>query len=268
MADEPNFIDLFALTRITPQTVVEKFGTSINSSFFDASNILGGLKIKGLIDFTTVFGGQNSVAITDLGHKLLDEATAKVNLPLDHLDIAILVQLSGGKRSLNDLTDTLNILPKDLSMHLYKLMQQSYLSAEFRNGILNLMLSEKGFMQAKAGLPPVSAPAPATQVQQPTQPSMQQNPSQTGMQAPQHITPQPQGALYAPTSKAPSVQNTQMQHVAAAQQQQPSLQQPGNADEIAQQLQRPKKSHKSSAALIIIIIIIVAGLLLYMFKLI
>ncbi len=257
MADELNFIDLFALTKITPQTVVEKFGTSINSSFFDASNILGGLKIKGLIDFTTVFGGQNSVAITDIGHKLLDEAAAKVNLPLDHLDIAILVQLSGGKRSLNDLTNTLNIMPKDLSMHLYKVMQQGFLSAEFRNGVLNLMLSEKGFMQAKAGLPAVQ-PQPATQsgAQQGAQAASVQN---------QATTPQPAQPIYAVPQQ--NVQHTVPQPPpvqAAAMQQQPQ----GNMEEMAQQLQQPKKSRKGITAAVVIIIVIIAVLLLYVLKII
>ncbi|MGC8537663.1 MAG: ArsR family transcriptional regulator [Candidatus Micrarchaeia archaeon] len=247
MADEPNFIDLFALTKITPQTVVEKFGTSINSSFFDASNILGGLKIKGLIDFTTVFGGQNSVAITDLGHKLLDEATAKVNLPLDHLDIAILVQLSGGKRSLNDLTNTLNIMPKDLSMHLYKMMQQGFLSAEFRNGVLNLMLSEKGFMQAKAGLP-TPPPQPVQQSGAP------QGLQQMGAQSQPAPPPPPPPAYAAPQQN--------VQH--AAMQQQPQ----GNVEDIAQQLQQPKKGRKGIAAAVIIIIVVIAVLLLYVLKLI
>ena len=257
MADEPNFIDLFALTKITPQTVVEKFGTSINSSFFDASNILGGLKIKGLIDFTTVFGGQNSIAITDLGHKLLDEATAKVNLPLDHLDIAILVQLSGGKRSLNDLTNTLNIMPKDLSMHLYKMMQQGFLSAEFRNGVLNLMLSEKGFMQAKAGLP-TAQPQPAPQpvgLQGPQQAGIQNQPTMPQQAQPVHAASQ-QNIQHA-AAQPPPAQATAMQ-------QQPQ----GNVEEMAQQLQQSKKSRKGIAAAVVIIIVIIAVLLLYMLKLI
>ncbi|EQD42788.1 hypothetical protein B2A_10182 [mine drainage metagenome] len=254
MADEPNFIDLFALTKITPQSVVEKFGASINSSFFDASNILGGLKIKGLIDFTTIFGGQNSVTITDLGHKFMDEAASKVNLPLDHLDLAILVQLSGGKRSLNDLTTTLNILPRDLSLHLYKLMQQSYLSAEFRNGILNLMLSEKGFMQAKAGLP---SPVPQSASQQPSAPSQATPPYMQPQPAPQ-AQPAPQN-ISAPINA--QAQQQAQQHMANTQQQ-------GNLDEMAQQLQQRSKSNRKEIGLAIAVIIILAVLLLYVFKLI
>ncbi len=46
MQDTINFIDLVALSRITPEATVERFGGLINSSFFDASNILGTLKQK------------------------------------------------------------------------------------------------------------------------------------------------------------------------------------------------------------------------------
>lgn len=94
MADEPNFVDLFALTKVTPDAVVERFGSTINSSFFDASNILGGLKIKGLIDFTTLFGNQNSITVTDSGKQLLDEAAKKAMEPFDQLDLAVVMQLT------------------------------------------------------------------------------------------------------------------------------------------------------------------------------
>ncbi len=147
MADEPNFVDLFALTKITSESVVERFGSSINSSFFDGSNILGGLRIKGLIDFTTTMGSQNSIVITDSGRKLLDDANKKAAEPIDQLDTTILLQLSNGKRTVNDISGVINISSKDLAVHLYKINAQNYASAEFRNGILNISLTEKGFMQ-------------------------------------------------------------------------------------------------------------------------
>ena len=147
MADEPNFVDLFALTKITSESVVERFGSSINSSFFDGSNILGGLRIKGLIDFTTTMGSQNSIVVTDSGRKLIDDANKKAAEPIDQLDTTILVQLSNGKRTVNDISGVINISSKDLAVHLYKINAQNYVSAEFRNGILNISLTEKGFMQ-------------------------------------------------------------------------------------------------------------------------
>lgn len=163
MSDEPTFVDLYALTKITPDSVVERFGSSINSSFFDASNILGGLKIKKLIDFTTLFGNQNAITVTDEGKKLLDEADSRAAEPFDHLDLTILTQLSSGSRSPNDLSTSMNITPRDLAMHIYKMQTQGFLSAEFRNGNLGISLTEKGFLQAKSGMPGLAATPMAQQ---------------------------------------------------------------------------------------------------------
>ncbi|MEM3245615.1 MAG: hypothetical protein QXN16_02505, partial [Candidatus Micrarchaeaceae archaeon] len=66
MANEPSFVDIFALTKITPGMVTDKFGPALNSSFFDASNILGGLKIKGLADFSASLS-DNEIIITETG---------------------------------------------------------------------------------------------------------------------------------------------------------------------------------------------------------
>jgi hypothetical protein len=153
MNDDINFSDLFALTKITSDSVVEKFGGIINSSFFDAANILGGLKLSGLIDFGTTLGSQNPIVITQGGKELLQQVSARANDPFDKLDMSILNQLSNGKKSANDVTTSINVAHKDMTFHLYKLLMQGYISAEFRNGILNIMLTEKGFMQAKNGIP-------------------------------------------------------------------------------------------------------------------
>lgn len=170
MTDEPNFVDLIALTKISSESVVEKFGSSINSSFFDAANILGGLKLKGLIDFTTMMGSQNNITITETGKTFVDEANKTADTVFDQLDLAILTQVSAGKKSPNELSTAINIKPKDLAMHLYKLQKQGFTGSEFRNGLLNVSLTEKGFMQAKAGMPiaqsaPVPGQAPSGQPQ-------------------------------------------------------------------------------------------------------
>jgi DNA-binding MarR family transcriptional regulator len=153
MPDEVNFIDLVALTRITPDTVAERFGGLINSSFFDASNILATLRQKGLIDFTTSFPGQSAVTITELGKKILTDAATDSQKEFGELDLTILTQLSNGKRTMQDLSGAINVRPTDLAMHLYKLGQQKYLMYDFRNGIVTITLTEKGFIQAKSGMP-------------------------------------------------------------------------------------------------------------------
>jgi hypothetical protein len=164
MQDTINFIDLVALSRITPEATVERFGGLINSSFFDASNILGTLKQKGLVDFITSFPSQSALTITQEGKQLLDEAHQKSTLPIDMLDMAALSGLSNGRRSLPDLASSINVTPKDLALRLYKLSEQKFISYELRNGSINMALTEKGFLQVKDG-----SAAPAMPVQQPAQ---------------------------------------------------------------------------------------------------
>ena len=151
MQDTINFIDLVALSRITPEATVERFGGLINSSFFDASNILGTLKQKGLVDFITSFPNPSTLTVTQDGRQLLDEAHQKSASPVDPLDMAVLAELSSGRRNLPDLASGVNVTPKDLALRLYKLSEQKFLSYELRNGSVNMALTEKGFLQVKDG---------------------------------------------------------------------------------------------------------------------
>ncbi|MEM3841244.1 MAG: hypothetical protein QXN59_00925 [Candidatus Micrarchaeaceae archaeon] len=160
MPSEPNFIDVVALTRITPQVYVENFGSAINSSFFDASNILGTLKMKKLIEFSANFPGQNAIKITDLGNKLLQDLAAKSESEFDRLDMELINQLASGKRSLGDITGAVNIADTDLAMHLYKLSKQGFVAYEIRNGLVSISLTEKGFLRAKEGMPKVEKKNP------------------------------------------------------------------------------------------------------------
>jgi len=163
MADEEiiTFTDLACLLKVTPDTTLEKFGSTINASIYDAAQISGTLKQKGLIDFTAYYPGPNSMTITDAGKALKDEAEAKGAETLDNLDEEILLQLSGGKRMPVELQSSLNLRPKDLALRIYKLSKQSYLGYELRNGNVELMLTEQGFLKAKAAqalAPAVSRP--------------------------------------------------------------------------------------------------------------
>ncbi len=150
MPDEVTFIDLACLLRITQDTTLEKLGSSINASIFDASNIAGTLKQKGLIDFTAYYPGPNTIAVTDAGKALIAEAEAKAAEQFDDLDDAILFQLSGGKRSPTDLQNTLNLRPKDLALRLYKLFRQGLVIFELKSGGADLMLTEAGFLKSKS----------------------------------------------------------------------------------------------------------------------
>ncbi|MGC8622923.1 MAG: hypothetical protein ACP5SJ_02770 [Candidatus Micrarchaeia archaeon] len=173
MSDEINFVDIMALSKIGPDSVVEKFGGMINSSFFDASNILGTLKVKGLIDFTTSFPGQSAITVTEAGKQLLSEAEAKSKEAFDPLDLTLLTQLFGGKKTLADLSGAVNLRPRDMALHLYKLLKMQYITSDFRNGLLDIALTEKGFLQVKEGMPKPATPSPQPAPQAPASGTLQ-----------------------------------------------------------------------------------------------
>jgi predicted transcriptional regulator len=167
MLDNITFVDLVALTRIAPDSTVERFGGLINSSFFDASNILGTLKQKGLVDFITQFPSQSAITITESGKQLITEVQQKATTPFDKLDMEILMKISDGNKTLADLTAGVNVTPKDMAIHLYKLSTQQFISYELRNGNMNLTLTEKGFLSVKEGAPrPEAKPQTDTATQQ------------------------------------------------------------------------------------------------------
>ena len=151
MADEVNFMDLAVLLKITPNTPLERLGGIMNSSIFDASNIAGSMKQKGLIEFTAYYPGPNSINITEQGKALISEADTRSSEPFDELDAHILQQLSGGKRIPSELQSSLNVRPKDLALRLYKESKQGFMTYDIKNGSIDLMLTEKGFLQAKSG---------------------------------------------------------------------------------------------------------------------
>lgn len=198
MTDEVNLLDLVALSRITPDLVVEKFGGKINSSFFDGSNILGSLRLKNLVDFTANFPVQSTITVTETGKQLLADAAEKAKLPFDQVDLAIITQLQSGKRTYMELGSSLNLRPKDLAFHIYKLGEQQYVAYDIRNGNIEIMLTEKGLMQAKTGMPQVPGQAQSMPLPPPPAPQM-------GMPTPNEAAPQvgmPSGMEMAPEAGA------------------------------------------------------------------
>ncbi|MCL5430189.1 MAG: hypothetical protein M1504_01780 [Candidatus Marsarchaeota archaeon] len=165
MPDEIDFFDLAALIKIKPDTTVERFGGMINSSFFDGANVLGTLSIKKLITFSTTMPGQNPITVTAEGKSLIDDANQKAAQDFDHLDLSILTQMSNGKSNIKDIAASVNVRPKDLAMHLYRLTKQDFAVYEFRSGGITLMLTENGFKRVKEGMP-VKQPQQAPQENQ------------------------------------------------------------------------------------------------------
>lgn len=176
MASDPeniNFLDLACLMKIAPETTLEKFGSLINASVFDAANETGSLKQKGLIDFTAYYPGPNSIVVTDVGKKLKEEAEGKSGGATDSLDEEILRQMSAGKRFPAELASTMNVRSRDLAFRLYKLFKQNFLSFELKNGNVELMLTEQGFLKVKT--PQVVQPPQPKPAQQ-SEPQVQKQP--------------------------------------------------------------------------------------------
>jgi hypothetical protein len=194
MSDEVTFLEVASLLKITQNMVLERFGSAINASIFDASNLAGTLKQHGLIDFTAYFPGPNEMIVTEAGKALLAEAEAKAAEPFDKLDEAILAQLSGGKRIPVELQNTLNVRPKDLALRLYKLSKQGFIIYELKSGGVDLLLTESGFLKtSQSGAVQSTASVPMQQHQQ--MPMAQQGAQQ---QATPHAQTAPMPAAAAP----------------------------------------------------------------------
>ncbi len=160
--EDINFLDIAVLMKLTPDTPMEKLGGLINASFFDASFIAGSLKQKGLIEFSSDYPGPNAIIITQVGKNLLAEAETKGVEPFDNLDTEILEQLSTGKRTPTELVEALNLRNKDVALHIYKLYKQNFIIYELKNGNVDLLLTEGGFLKIKMN-PGESAPMPMAQ---------------------------------------------------------------------------------------------------------
>ena len=156
--------------KISDDTTLERFGSAINASIFDASNIAGTLKQKDMIDFTSIFPGPNSIAVTEKGKAVLSEAEQRAATPFDNLDKSILSQISGGKSVPKDIQSAISLNSRDLAMRLYKLSKQSFLTYELKSGQVEILLTEQGFLKA------------APQQSQPMQPIQNMQPKPNNVQ--------------------------------------------------------------------------------------
>jgi len=148
--EELTFRDLVVLQRIEPGTVVEKFGVKINSSFFEAANILGTLKQKGYIDFKSSYPGPSEVEVTPVGARMLEVADEKAKEAVDELDLAILQNIVAGYQDSDAIKNELNIRSGDLAVHLHKLVKQDLASYSIKNIKISLSVTEDGFKKVSA----------------------------------------------------------------------------------------------------------------------
>jgi len=137
------------LERVDGDSVVEKFGSKINSSFFDAANALGTLKQKGLIDLVPQFPGPTTILFTEEGKEALSLAKKKSKQELDKLDDSILLLISRGFNDQKTIGEKLNMRGSDVALHLYRLVAQDFASAAFRSGRerlrMELVMTDKGY---------------------------------------------------------------------------------------------------------------------------
>ncbi|MFH1470997.1 MAG: hypothetical protein ABIF01_04565, partial [Candidatus Micrarchaeota archaeon] len=146
---ELTFMDLIVLQRIGPDTTVERFGSKINSSFFEAANILGTLNLKGYVTIEAAMGA-SKVAVSDAGKTVLAMAEEKSAGEIDALDRGILGTVSKGFKDPDKVSEKLNVRSGDLAYHLYKLVKTNHIDYDLRAGKVTVMLTESGFKNAEA----------------------------------------------------------------------------------------------------------------------
>lgn len=143
--NELTFLDIAILHRIDDDSYIEKFGSRINTSFFETANLMGTMKIKGLVDFEQSIGGNSKVNLASKGRYILEVAEKKSKEELDNLDNTILITVSKGISKLSELQEKINIRSEDLAFHLEKLYVQSYVDYYIRSSELFVTLTENGF---------------------------------------------------------------------------------------------------------------------------
>jgi hypothetical protein len=143
--NELTFLDLVILKKVDDESSVEKFGTIINTSFFETANLLGTVKIKGFIDIEPSVGGMSKVILTDGGKGILALAEKKAAEPIEPLDNAILHALAGGAAELEALHSALNVRSGDMAYHINKLIAQGFMDFSVRSAKVYFTLTEQGF---------------------------------------------------------------------------------------------------------------------------
>ncbi|MBI4399383.1 hypothetical protein HY570_01415 [Candidatus Micrarchaeota archaeon] len=155
---ELTFLDLIVVERVDKDSVVERFGGKINSSFFDAANLLGTLKIKGYIDIESAIGF-SPIRITEKGTNLLKMAQERIPDPLDEVDNGILSVMATGVSDVETLGRELNLRESDLAFHLYKLVKQNLIDYNLRAGKVSVIMTELGFKKAGGKKAKIVTPA-------------------------------------------------------------------------------------------------------------
>jgi hypothetical protein len=159
---------------------VEKFGSVINTSFFETANLLGTMKIKGYLNIEPSVGGLSRITITEAGKGVLLIAEKKAAEPIEPLDNALLHALAGGATTLEAVHATLNVRSADLAYHINKLVAQGFADYTARSSKVFFTLTEQGFNSTGGVKVGASAPAqPAQQISAASQHQAQKDDKKT-----------------------------------------------------------------------------------------
>ena len=145
MEDEFCYLDIVALKRIDTKTTIENFGTIVNLSFFEGANLLGSLKLRGLIEAESKFPGPSVVKVSKNGAKLIKMIDKVSKDSLKEVDLAIIKSVRKGNRLEEELEEELVLSKKDIATHLNKLKEQEFIDFTVKNGKIFLSLTDKGF---------------------------------------------------------------------------------------------------------------------------
>jgi DNA-binding MarR family transcriptional regulator len=138
-----NFLDIVVLENIKEESTIQEFSSLLNSPFFSVASYFGSLKIKNLVDIKSEIG-RSTVSITGYGNEILKNVKERVEEPLDELDYVLLRTLATTS-DYDELLKKLNIFPTDVSIHLYKLLNQGFITYTVNELKVKINLTEKGF---------------------------------------------------------------------------------------------------------------------------
>ncbi len=144
LVSDLEFIDVAILKKIGPETTVEGFGSNISSTFFEAANLLGALKLKGYIDIHSAIGN-SPVIISEKGRMLLNELDENAEKDLAKADLAILSNIRDGVKDPVQIESNLNLNSADVAYGLYKLWKKGLINYKVRNAKVELSLTAQGF---------------------------------------------------------------------------------------------------------------------------
>jgi len=175
MPADLNFLDIVVLERIQGDTIMDSFSGTIGTSFFETAEVMGKMKVKGIIDIIPTIG-KSIVKRTASGETILRQAEMRIAEPLDELDHAIIKSIAAGTNEFNKMQEQMNVKSEDLAYRCYKVTKQGYADYTIRNAKTFLTMTESGFKlvgfmprraerQEQEAIPGITQSAPIKQSQ-------------------------------------------------------------------------------------------------------